>query len=227
MHVLFLGNSYTFFNDLHRMTARIAKEGGISLTTDSVTRGGAYLHQFADPADELFERWQKLYQSQRWDAVVFQNQSFHPVKDPAAYKEAVLTMQKLLKPGQRILLYETWAYKDASDKLHGTGLTYTEMHSRMADSCRSAAEAAHAAVVPVGDAFAHLHDLHPEIELYNPDGSHPSPAGTYLAACLFVSKLTGHAPMYLPGADGIPAELCGILRTAADWILTAVPCLTV
>ncbi len=227
MQVLFLGNSYTFFNDLPQMTAEIAKKAGISLTTDSVTRGGAYLHQFADPADELYDKWRTLYDSQHWDAVIFQNQSFHPVKDPAAYKEAVLTMQKLLHPDQRILLYETWAYKDGSDKLASTGLTYGEMHRRMAASCQNAAAASNATVVPVGDAFAHIHDLHPEIELYDPDGSHPSPAGTYLAACLFVSKLTGNAPLYLPGFDGISAELCGILRIAADWLLTTAPCLAV
>ncbi len=224
MQVLFLGNSYTFFNDLPTMTAALAASASIPLTTDSVTRGGAYLHQFADPGDELYERWQTVYQSQKWDAVVLQNQSFHPVKDPAAYRQAAADVQALLKPGQKIFLYETWAYKDGSTKLAGTGLTYADMYHQMAASCMAVGKSIGAAIVPVGEAFAHIHDLHPEIELYNPDGSHPSPAGTYLAACLFTATLTGHSPLYLEAIPAVEEEICDILRSAADWILTDVPC---
>ena len=48
MKVLFLGNSYTYFNDLPAMVQWMAEQIGFDLQTDSVTRGGAYLHQFAD-----------------------------------------------------------------------------------------------------------------------------------------------------------------------------------
>ncbi len=224
MNVLFLGNSYTFFNDLPGMTATLATKAGVPLVTNSVTRGGAYLHQFTDPADELYNRWQSLYKSQAWDAVILQNQSFHPVKDPVAYRQAVMDMRSFLQPGQKIFLYETWAYKDQSEKLVKTELTYSAMYTRMVQSCRSAADATDAIVVPVGEAFAHIHDLHPEIELYNPDGSHPSPAGTYLAACLFFAKLTGRAPLLLPAIDSADMAVCDILRTVADWVLTEPAC---
>jgi len=223
MKVLFLGNSYTYFNDLPAMTAGLAEKAGIDLHTDSVTRGGAYLHQFADPADELYGKWQTLYQGDTWDYVVFQDQSFHPVKDPAAFRQTALDMQKLLRPGQKILFYQTWAYRYGSEKLAGTGLSYDEMLNRMTASYGAAAEAVGGEAVPVGQAFAEIRALHPEIGMYNPDGSHPSPAGTYLAACLFLAKVSGHSPLYFTIPEGVSVEEGGILRAAADWMTARVP----
>ena len=68
--------------------------------------------------------------------------------------------------------------------------------------------------------IADFRALHPEIELYDPDGYHPSPAGTYLAACLFLSVLTGHSPMYFAIPDIVSTETGGILRCIADWQLS-------
>lgn len=223
MKVLFLGNSYTYFNDLPAMTEALAKRAGVDLTTASVTRGGAYLHQFADPADELAAKWKPLYDGDTWDYVVFQNQSFHPVKDPAAFRKAALDVQAMLQPGQKILFYQTWAYKYGSEKLAGTGLAYDDMLTQMTASYGAAAEAVGGCAVPVGQAFAEVRALHPEIELYNPDGSHPSPAGTYLAACLFYAAITGRSPLYLTIPDTVSVEEGGILRTVADWMTARVP----
>lgn len=220
MKILFLGNSYTYFNDLPGMVQWVAEKAGIDLQTDSVTRAGAYLHQFADPADELYTTWQNLYKQEEWDAVVCQNQSFHPVKDPAAFRQAALDVQVLCKSGQKFVFYQTWAYKYGSDKLAGTGLTYDEMLTRMMDSYAGAADAVQGTVVPVGRTFGELRALHPEIELYNPDGSHPSPAGTYLAACLFLAVLSGHSPLYFRIPETVSQEEGSVLRCIADWELT-------
>ena len=220
MKVLFLGNSYTYFNDLPGMVQYLAEKSGLDVQTESVTRGGAYLHQFADPADELYTQWQKVYTEDDWDIVVCQNQSFHPVKDPAAFRQAALDVQALCRPGQKLVFYQTWAYKYRSDKLVGTGLAYEDMLTQMVTSYQAAADAVQGTVVPVGQTFAEVRSLHPEIELYNPDGSHPSPAGTYLAACLFLAGLTGHSPLYFAIPKTVPAEDGGILRCMADWQLT-------
>ena len=36
------------------------------------------------------------------------------------------------------------------------------------------------------------------MQLFDPDGSHPSPLGTYLNACVFFNILTGESPVGLP-----------------------------
>ena len=220
MKVLFLGNSFTYFNDLPGMVQRLAEKTGVPLETDSVTRGGAYLHQFADPADALYDSWQEKYRQEIWDYVIFQDQSFHPVRDPEGLRQAALAVKALCRPEQKFLFYQTWAYKDGTDKLAGTALTYAEMLTKMIASYGSAAKAAEGGTVPVGRAFAEIYAIHPEIELYNPDAYHPSPAGTYLAACLFYAVITGRSPMYLPVPGEVDTETGGILRSIADWLIT-------
>lgn len=64
----------------------------------------------------------------------------------------------------------------------------------------------------------------PQIELYDPDGSHPSVAGTYLAACVFYDALTGKtfdATGGVPG--GISANDAKLLRDAAAQAVAAYP----
>jgi hypothetical protein len=40
-----------------------------------------------------------------------------------------------------------------------------------------------------------------KFSLYAPDGSHPSPEGSYLAACVFYATLLGKSP------EGLPAQV--------------------
>ena len=215
MKVLFLGNSYTYFNDLPAMVQWMADQIGCDLQTDSVTRGGAYLHQFADPADGLYATWTEKYRSSTWDAVVCQNQSFHPVKEPAAFRQAAVDVQALCQPGQKFYFYQTWAYQYGSEKLAATGLAYAEMLEKMVKSYAGAAEAVGGGIVPVGEAFAQVRDTYPEIVMYNPDGSHPSPAGTYLAACLFLAMFAEYSPLNFPIPEGVSVEEGEKLRAAA------------
>ena len=43
-----------------------------------------------------------------------------------------------------------------------------------------------------------MRTLRPDIQLYDKDGSHPSPAGTYLTACVFYTVLSKKSPVGLP-----------------------------
>jgi len=72
-------------------------------------------------------------------------------------------------------------------------------------------------VIPVGRCFATVYELHPELEMYQPDAFHPSPAGSYMAACLFLSYLSGQSPQYFPIPECVPTESGEIIRSIADW----------
>jgi hypothetical protein len=51
-------------------------------------------------------------------------------------------------------------------------------------------------------------EKHPSVELYYSDGSHPSPAGSYLAACTLYSTIFNRSPAGLPGRiSGVPVNL--------------------
>src|SRR5205823_4693251 len=58
-------------------------------------------------------------------------------------------------------------------------------------------------VAPVGLAWGATEPRLPTLDLYIDDGSHPAPAGSYLAALVIYSTLTGRSP------SGAPAVIKG------------------
>ena len=90
--ILFIGNSFTYFNDLPAMTETLLKNAGISCRAASVTKGGAYLHEYADREHELNRRFEEAYGNESYDFVVLQDQSFNPAGDKADFMAAVHTL---------------------------------------------------------------------------------------------------------------------------------------
>jgi hypothetical protein len=66
---------------------------------------------------------------------------------------------------------------------------------------RAAAVGANAGLFPAGLAWSRCLARAPKIRLYGPDGFHPAPLGTYLAALVVYSGLVGHVPGGLPALD--------------------------
>ena len=210
MKVLFIGNSFTFVNDLPAMLEKLS---GGEIAYGKVLRGGAYLKWFADPAHDLGVQVREKT-AEKWDAVILQDQSFNPARD----REDCVNQTKILAalfPDTPVLMYQTWAYRDGSDKLKNTGLTYNEMKEKLYAAYEAAADAVGGRRVPVGYGFAEMKRIAPDVNLYTEDDYHPSPAGTYLAACLFYMALTGKDCDGLPVIDEIDGETAAILKTAA------------
>ncbi|MBQ8368961.1 MAG: hypothetical protein IJY35_03160 [Clostridia bacterium] len=210
MKVLFIGNSFTFFNDLPAMLETLS---GGAISYGKVLRGGAYLKWFADEAHELGVQVREKAQ-EKWDAVILQDQSFNPAKnrDDCVAQTKVLAS---LFPETPVYMYQTWAYRDGSEKLAKTGLSYDEMKEKLYDAYNAAAEAVGGKRIPVGFGFAEVKKTAPEIDLYCDDDYHPSPAGTYLAACLFYMALTGDDCGTLPGIDALDEDTVKLLKSAA------------
>ena len=189
-NILFIGNSFTFVNDLPGMMEALTDPAKLLYHYDSVTKGGAYLHQFADEEHELGIKVREKLAERKWDWVILQDQSFNPAKDADDCVRSAETLAKLTGAA-KLLLYQTWAYEDGTEKLSGTGLCYEEMRLALRDGYEKAAQAVGGRRIPVGDAFAEVYRAHPEIALYLPDHYHPAPSGTYLAAMLFADAITG------------------------------------
>ena len=95
-------------------------------------------------------------------------------------------------------------------------------------SYANAAEAADAELYPAGVAWQSAWQRNPALPLYGPDGFHPSPLGTYLAALVVVAGLTGQQPpavpfaVHRPGFDlTVSATRARLLRSAAADALAA------
>lgn len=87
------------------------------------------------------------------------------------------------------------------------------------------------ALAPVSRAWHRIQADRPEIELYQPDGSHASPAGSYLAACIYFGLFMHRSP---EGQDAriqaggmtlvdLPPDAAGALQEAAWQALQSQP----
>jgi hypothetical protein len=69
---------------------------------------------------------------------------------------------------------------------------------------------------PVGEAWRAAWRRDPTVPLYGPDGFHPTPTATYLAALVIYQQVSGRAPVGLPGMREMPADRARLLQEAAQ-----------
>ena len=75
-------------------------------------------------------------------------------------------------------------------------------------------------VIPAGIGFMRCMEQYPEIELWDADGQHPSPAGTYLAACTAYAVVYQQSPENCTYIGDLDGELAGKLqKIAAELVL--------
>jgi len=192
MNVLFLGNSFTYFHDMPGIFAEISGESATMLA-----RGGAYLHEFLDVRDPLCKASESLLQrrmpevpaqtflkrygeetSLKWDYVVLQEQSFNAVGDFEDYLHIVkLLCGHIKRAGAMPVIYATWPYKDNTDKMRSTGISYDEMRKRMRENCMKAAEVCGAVFADAGEALVAAGDA-----AYEEDAHHTTAIGSHAAA---------------------------------------------
>ena len=191
--ILFVGNSYTYYNDMpQQIFAPKAAAAGLSAEVTAVTKGGWTLSKFADPEDEEGKRLRAVVAGQHYDYVVLQEQSCRPLVNPEKFFEGVAGVKELLsKQADRFFLYATWGRKPGNEKLQELGLTNEEMTEQLAAAYEEAGKRFDMPVAHAGKAFADYRAKNPDVELYNPDGSHPSEKGSEIAAETILATILG------------------------------------
>lgn len=206
LEVLFIGNSYTAANDLPGMLKRLA---GDALVTDSVTVGGATLLDHRVNAATLARIHERP-----WSHVVLQGQSWEPLFIIGAsdfLTEAKRLGAEVADAGAQPVFFLTWARGPGSTEAYpATFADPDDMQDRLTDAYVLAArEVPRSAIACVGEAFRRSLRQYPELVLYDPDLSHPSVNGTYLAAATFYVSLLGRP---VPADAEVPA---GVSETDA------------
>ncbi|MEY4594612.1 MAG: hypothetical protein RIQ47_1022 [Bacteroidota bacterium] len=200
LRVLFLGNSYTQYYSLPQMVANLSASAGVPMIVDSYTPGGYTFSGHANDAVSLGK-----IQQGNWDYVVIQEQSQVPTVDyfryndmyPGAFqlRDAVL----FYNPCATVVTFMTWGRRFGGQQcLSGFCSPVFTDFNHMQDSLQSAyeeiSELIGARCAPVGVAWKNiLADT--TLILHAADNSHPSPEGSYVAACAIYSTLS-----YLPSA---------------------------
>jgi hypothetical protein len=210
--VLFIGNSYTTVNDLPGVFAGLARSGGHRVETKSAAVDGWTLANHADsPATAT------ALTASSWDIVVLQEQSQIPAiedfRQTQMYPAARRLISSIRDRGARPLLYLTWGRRDGWPE---TGMpTYASMQFAIDDGYLAIAADQRVAIAPVGDAWATMVTGTPRMELWQDDGSHPSEAGTYLAACVFYATIFRESPKGLAYHGSLTAEVAAMIQSVA------------
>jgi hypothetical protein len=201
LNVLFIGNSFTARNDLPALVAQLAAARGRSMEHRLISAGGASLRTHWNAGQAL-----QAIQGGHYDHVVLQEQSTLPVKNAKRMHENVRLFDEAIRAaGAKTVLYITWARRHEPDSQQAITEAYTGIGRELG-----------ATVVPAGAAWQHFLRKHDQPALHDKDQSHPTLAGSYLAACVFLAVLFQENPVGIEdGVPGLSAEERLLLQKTA------------
>ncbi|MFT7613493.1 MAG: hypothetical protein ACI9J3_002467 [Parvicellaceae bacterium] len=230
-NVLFLGNSYTYVNDLPTALETLALTFGDTLIHDQNTPGGYTMNGHSTNAVTLSK-----IAAGGWDFVSIQSQSQEPSFSPAQvtndvypYAEIICDSIESADNCAEPLFFMTWGRKngDAGNcASYPPVCTYEGMQQRLRSSYIEMAQDNDGSVSPVGAVWQQVRDSLPGLELYSPDESHPSVAGTYVAACTFYASIWRKSPVgssyisSLTAADALAIQTLAtrvVLDSLSNW----------
>lgn len=197
LRVVFVGNSYTYSNDLPALFRALA------LSQDP--KREVQTEAFVTPGGYLNERWregvvQRYLQTHRVDVLVLQEAggwlrcADHPsLRSTFACTDSLRTHKRFAqfaaRLGVRTVLFGTWG-TDARDQLSISRVT------------RRLSKAIDALPADVGDAIFALRKLDPDAEPFTDRMLHPSPEVSMLAAIVLYARIEG----WLPEARAVTLE---------------------
>ena len=201
--VLFIGNSYTYVNDLPAAFDAACKAAKTKMRVDSFTEGSCALVDFYELPQ--FAEGKKKLAAGGYSFVVLQDQSLVPTLRPDWTLAYTRKWKALADAAHATPVYfMTWARCSP-----GTLNPDMGMQDKTTTVYCQAALRDGVTLVPCGEVWREWHRLHPETTLYEHDGSHPNQLGVYLNTCTFYKVLCKQSPV------GLPAKLAGRGHTLA------------
>ena len=218
LRILWIGNSFTFYNDVPQMVENMGKENGLNISTTRVLKGGEkFSGHLQNP--ELLTQLEKG----GWDYVVMQEFSSTPAYSTSYVAENIMpyaaeidSLAKKYSPEVETIYYMTWGHKNGNVRQTDYPLddTYELMQDRIITTYTDMAYENHGTVAPVGIAWKNIRRDHPEIELYIEDNFHPSLSGSYLAASTIFATLL-NKDFRLLNIEGLDEDVMNILHEEA------------
>lgn len=219
-NALFLGNSYTGYNNLPQMTSDLALSVGDTLTFDRHTPGGYRLldHKFDTVSLNKIANGD-------WDFVVLQEQSRTPITYYQLFVHGCsffYTYTKQHLPCAVMMPYMTWGRKNGDPVFcqdYPVMCTYEGMDTTIRNAYLHNSKLMFGEVSPVSIVWSTIRQNYPAIELYASDGSHPSLAGSYAAACCFYAAIFKKDPTFITDDYGLNPTEASQIRTAAKQVV--------
>jgi len=223
-NVLFLGNSYTYVNNLPSLVQQAATSTGNTFTYDSNTPGGYRLKGHATNTTSI-----NKIQAGNWDYVVLQDQSQFPSFPDAQvatevypYATQLSNLIKQHNPCAKTAFYMTWGRENGDAGNCGGWppvCTYEGMDDLLRQRYQIMANDNNGIASPVGAVWRYLRTNHPTLDLYSGDGSHPSLTGSYAGAITFYCTLFRKDPTLVTFNSSLSTADATIIKNAVKLIV--------
>ena len=188
-NILFIGNSFTFYWNLPLVVEAMANERNYNYDITQSTASGSSLKDHWFENDELKSK--TLIATGRYDRVVLQDYSLNPLQNLVESRMYFTDFIEWVKANNGApYIYATWMYKGISNNNYN-------VVDPIQDALQPVADKTGAVMVPIDQAFRTIQKRHPNIPIFMSDNKHPSPVGTYLAACVYFRIFTGESPLGL------------------------------
>lgn len=225
LDILFIGNSFTFFNSLDQTVGNMLTVSGIPTNATCSAPGGwrFRLHYNGEIPEKNYNGapTPEMIKLRKWDYVVlqeFSSGSVEQYKDFMEYGQKLVDLIHENSPETKIILYQTWERCDGMFEGYGddearkdeviaawtkrykepSEETVAQLKTGIQGAYDDLQKATDSTLAPVGKAFLTVGD---KIDLYGAEGKarpfHPNPCGTYLAGCVFFKTITGKSPVGL------------------------------
>lgn len=186
LRILFVGNSYTYYYNMPQLVSVLSDSTHTKLITRKSTVGGVTLKNHW--LGERGLKTKEIIAAGGFDVVVIQGHSMGTIDHPEDFKKYSKELCDFVKAnGAKPYFYMTWA----REKIPQYQDEITAMYEQVARENG-------AGIIPVGKAWELARKLRPDLQLFVPDGSHPSDIGSFLIASVFTKAFTGELPKSLP-----------------------------
>ena len=220
LRVLWVGNSYTYYNDMPSTVRQIAATQKVKLSCTRFLKGGERLSGHL--------KNQKLLDAIAaggWDYVILQEQSSAPAMPTRQVAREVYPAARTLdslvhvaSPDARVIFYMTWGHKNGNRfpiPEYPPANSYGTMQERLITSYLEMAYDNGAWCAPVGMAWRAVRSERPDCILYRPDCYHPAVPGSYLAANVIFTTIL-QRPYQTAFTAELPAEQAEYLQRTAQ-----------
>jgi len=212
LKVLFIGNSHTYTYSIPESIHSMAESGGDSLEFEQSAPGGFDLEQHF-----YFLPTLQAINSRNWDYVVLQESGWRTAlpDDMAetmvyAFADSLAEIIYANSSSTEILLFMTQGYREGvlsfGDEQWCENdpavCTYEGMQHRIHRTYLRLSENLDADLAPAGAIWKIFMDEYEDIPVYQADGIHANPEGSYLSACVIYSMLYRKKPEggFIPAA---------------------------
>jgi PKD repeat protein len=223
LSVLFIGNSYTSYNNLPQLVQSLSTSAGKTLIIDSSMPGGYIMSSHLEDATTFA----KISQG-NWDYVILQEQSQIPtieyIRDNDMYP-AMTDLKALIEqynPCAKIITYMTWGRRYGGQQCDPSGTycspvfaNFNQMQNSLTSAYLEISEQLNVQCAPVGVVWQNILNNSTNV-LHSGDNSHPNIDGSYVAACTIFSSIWKQGASGLSYTAGLSSTLAQYYQLISD-----------